>query len=657
MLGLLDNLMTQTFLLFLFVTAFALAEDRYTFSENGTRRAYRLADAPQLSGEQERSGTGAKGAILFYEEAALPSEARLQSMTAAERAARMKKAERWLTVKILVMNGQQLAKQVVKPLREESASIEGWTLVTYADAEAAFKAIQWMSKEGWQFMPVFARQRSTKQATVFSGPRQREVNDPLFTKQWHLKDASEGAEAGGSNLAAAWDFVTGKGINVVIVDDGLEIGHVDLKQNSYPLDSGYHRNFNDGPEGNPSPTTAKQNHGTSCGGVVAARGFNGEGLSGVAPEAKLMGVRLIAGPATDEAEGMAFGWQPAGTTVHVSSNSWGPDDDGIDGGRQGLLAAAGIAKAATSNRDGLGTVVVISAGNGRSKGDNAGYDGYSSSRFAIGVGAVNRAGQPSSYSEEGMNVAVSAFGGEFAAPDVIWTTNNSGPQANALVREGGTSQAPVDYTDSFNGTSAAAPQVSGAAALLLERNPKLNYRDVKEILMSTARRTGLKDGDGFVKNGAGFLFSHSFGAGVINVAKALELADGWKSLGPISEVASQQPNLDVAIPDGEGTSEAVKFDFANSNLRVEHVEFTVNVTHPIRGDLGFILVSPSGMRSLAVRRPNDDTQDFTSFTFTSVRHWGEVSSGTWELRVADLAANGAKGTLKSASMKLYGTAR
>ena len=334
-----------------------------------------------------------------------------------------------------------------------------------------------------------------------------------------------------------------------------------------------------------------------------------------------------------------------------------PDDDGIDGGRQGLLAAAGLAKAATGNREGLGTVVVISAGNGRAKGDNSSYDGYSSSRFAIGVGAVNRAGQPSSYSEEGMNVAVSAFGGEFAAPDVIWTTNNSGPEANTHLREGGTSQAPVDYTDSFNGTSAAAPQVSGAAALLLERNPKLNYRDVKEILISTARRTGLKDGDGFIKNGAGFWFSHSFGAGVIHVAKALEMADSWKSLGPITEVANQQPDLNLAIPDGEGASEAVKFDFANSNVRVEHVEFTVNVTHPIRGDLGFILVSPSGMRSLAERRPNDDTQDFNSFTFTSVRHWGEVSSGTWELRAADLAANGAKGTLKSASMKLYGTVR
>jgi kexin len=444
---------------------------------------------------------------------------------------------------------------------------------------------------------------------------------------------------------------------VVIVDDGLEIGHIDLQDNTYPLETGYHRNFNDGPEGDPNPTTVKAAHGTSCGGIVAARGFNHEGLSGVAPEAKLMGVRLIAGPVTDEAEGLAFGWQPVGTTVHVSSNSWGPDDDGIDGGRQGPLASAGMAKAATANRDGRGTVIVVSAGNGRQKGDNSSFDGYASSRFAMGVGAVNRAGQPSSYSEEGMNVAMSAFGGEFYPPDVIWTTNRSGSEANALLKEPGVSEAPVDYTDSFNGTSAAAPQVSGAVALLLERNPKLHYRDVKEILMSTARSAGLKDGDAFATNGAGFAFSHSFGAGVINVAKALEAADRWNSLGPLVEVSSSQASLDMAIPDGEGLPEAVKFDLASTNLRVEHVEFTVTVAHPLRGDLSFVLVSPSGMKSIAQRRPNDDTANFTSFTFTSVRHWGETSSGIWELRVTDRVANGSKGTLESATMKVYGTAR
>lgn len=618
----------------------SLAQDLFTFSENGTPHRYRLADS--------------KGAPVFYDQSALPTEERLKAMSPAARSARLKTAQRWLSAKVLVKNGHGAAKRTIRPRSEESSPIDGWTLETYADPQEALRAIQWMAKQQWQLMPVFARQQVSKQATQFSGPRQREVNDPLFPKQWHL---SESAEAGGLNLGAAWDYVTGKGTNVVVVDDGLEIGHTDLKENAYPLESRMHRNFNDGPESDPSPTTAKASHGTSCGGIVAARGFNSEGLSGVAPEAKLMGIRLIAGPSTDEAEGLAFGWQPEGTLVHVSSNSWGPNDDGIDGGRQGVLAAAGMEKAATKNRDGLGTVVVVSAGNGHKKGDDSSYDGYASSRFAIAVGAVNRSGQPSSYSEQGMNVAVSAFGGEYHPPDVIWTTNNSGAEANAILKEPGASQAPVDYTDSFNGTSAAAPQVSGAIALLLERNPRLHYRDVKEILMTTARRKGLKEGDPFVTNGGGFAFSHSFGAGVIDVSKALESADAWTSLGPSVEASRGQENLEVAIPDGTGTSEGVKFDFGDSNLRVEHVEVTVTVTHPLRGDVGFVLLSPSGMLSVAERRPNDDTKDFSSFTFTSVRHWGEPSTGIWELRAADGAANGAQGILKAASVKIYGTSR
>ena len=52
-------------------------------------------------------------------------------------------------------------------------------------------------------------------------------------------------------------------------------------------------------------------------------------------------MRLIAGPSADDAEGIAFAWQPDGLLTHVSSNSWGPSDDGKSAGRLSVLAAAG----------------------------------------------------------------------------------------------------------------------------------------------------------------------------------------------------------------------------------------------------------------------------------------------------------------------------
>lgn len=644
--------MIRTSILTLSLLQFLTAQEVFEFSDNGAKRRFELAD-PAAPNMKVRSAQGQTSAV-FYDLSDLPTRQKLNAMSAEDRAKRLEKASRTLTAKVLVKNDSpeklSALKQATGFRAEEASLLQGWALVTYDSPEAALAAVRWLAgKSGWEFMPVLARRQARRQA--FGGALQRGVNDPLYQSQWHLLG---GMDIG---LAAAWDFVTGKGINITIVDDGLEVNHPDLKEAAYPVASKYHFNFNEGPNEDPSPLKASENHGTNCAGLAGARGFNGIGVAGVAPEARLMGLRLIAGEAGDDAEAVAMAWQPDGIITHVSSNSWGPEDDGKSSGRPGPLAMAGHEVAATRNRNGLGTVIVISAGNGRGEGDDSSYDGYSSSRFAISVGAVNRKGEPSSFSEQGMAVAVSAFGGEFQPPDVLWTTNNSGSAALAGLKEKfPSSVAPVDYSDAFNGTSAAAPQVSGAAALLLERNPRLGYRDVKEILMRSARREGLTGGDPFVENAGGFFFSHSFGAGLLNVARALSLADNWQNLGPLRSVTVTQSNIDAEIPDKSAEGPVVRFDLSDSNLRVESVEFTVQIAHPSRGDLGFLLTSPGGMRSIAEPRPQDDNADFENYTFTSVRHWGETSRGVWTLRVVDLA-EGNVGGLLAARIRVHGTAR
>ncbi|MBI4892708.1 MAG: S8 family serine peptidase [Acidobacteria bacterium] len=637
-------------------------QDVFEFSENGAKRKFELYNPPSGEAGQSRQAGGKAAAaapISFVDQSELPTEKRLAQMSPEDRAKRMESASRQLTTKLLVRSGApslEALRAATGYLKQEESLLQGWTMVTYENPTAALQAVRWLAKQqGQEYMPVFARQQHTRQAPAnpYAAPLQRTVNDPLYPNQWHLN-----SETLDISLKAAWDYVTGKGINVTIVDDGMQVAHPDLVENAYPLDSNFHRNFNGGPENDPTPDTAKSNHGTACAGLVGARGFNGIGLSGVAPEAKLMGLRLIAGPSADDAEGVAFGWQPEGQITHVSSNSWGPTDDGKAAGRLSALAAAGQEKAATKNRDGLGTVVVISAGNGRQEGDNSSYDAYSSTRFGISVGAVNRKGEASSFSEEGVAVAISAFGGEFNPPETIWTTNNSGEEALAILKAAKeTSQAPVDYTDAFNGTSAAAPQVSGAAALLLERNPKLGYRDVKEILMRSARQEGLLPADSFVKNGGGFLFSNAFGAGLLNVAGALALAENWKNLGELQSVEKTGAESGVAISEDlkAGAPAEITFDLSDVDLRVEAVEFEVNVQHPYRGEVGFILTSPSGMRSLVEVRGPDDTANFQDFLFTSVRHWGESSKGVWKIRAIDIKENGSGGVFQSAKLRVFGT--
>jgi hypothetical protein len=255
-----------------------------------------------------------------------------------------------------------------------------------------------------------------------------------------------------------------------------------------------------------------------------------------------------------------------------------------------------------------------------------------------------------------MNVAISALGGEYDPPGVMWTTNNSGGEAYAIKAEKfPTTEAPMNYTDAFNGTSAAAPQISGAAALLLEKNPRLGYRDVKEILIRTAFREGLKGSDEFATNGAGIPFSHSFGAGLVNVSAAVERAATWENLGPL--VSAELVNREAGPIADDGSPTFRTFDFSSvRNIRVEHVELVVNVKHAKRGDLAFGITSPSGMVSIANPRQPDEGADFEEYTFTSVRHWGEASTGSWRVGILDSQANGVTGQIVNATLRVYGTA-
>lgn len=594
-------------------------------------------------------------APVFYDRSELPRADRLARMSAESRERRMAAARRILTSQLLVhftSDRSWEALAATNPTGREASVVDGWMLVFYADPNSAMQATEWLIRAGgWEFAPVFARQFYKRQA---AGTLRREVNDPLFGKQWHL--ATSGVNL---RMGAAWDTVTGKGINIVVVDDGLWVGHEDLRANAYPLTSNYHRNFGQGPANDPTPQSAGESHGTSCAGLIAAVGFNDLGVIGVAPEARLMGVRYVGQePAGGEADtARALLWQPDGIVSHVSSNSWGSEDDGIDTGRMSSQQAAAMQKGATEGRAGLGMVYVIAAGNGRGEQDDSSYDEFAGSRYAIAVGAVNREGQQSSYSESGMNVALSALGGEMSPPGMMWTTNNMGADPYTLLQQQfETSTAPINYTDAFNGTSAATPQVSGAVALLLERNPGLGYRDVKEILIRSARRDGLKGGDAFVTNGGGIPFSHSFGAGLLNVSGALDLAANWKNLGQ-QYVATMTSEDVLPIPNGAKDEGAVyQFDFSKyAAMRVEHVELTVDVLHTRRGDLSFGILSPSGMESIADARPNDDGENFEDYKFTSVRHWGETSTGVWSVVVMDNKKNAETGAVGKVSLKVIGT--
>ena len=441
-------------------------------------------------------------------------------------------------------------------------------------------------------------------------------------------------------------------MTVAVVDDGLELTHPDLIANI--ADAALHGNVLD--ENNDATPPAASNHGTICAGFIAARGNNGIGMTGAAPQARLIGVRLLGtgktgNSATDVQEAAAFGWRT--DVVQISSNSWGPNDDGKTLSAPDVAALAAMRAGVTTGRGGRGVVYFVAAGNGRDSADYAGYDGYSGSRFVLAIGATDNRGKQAAFSESGPQLIACAAGQTSEGSDTqLLATDNVGPRGvnTAASPEG-------DYTTSgTQGTSYSTPQAAGVAALMLQANPNLGWRDVKEIFIRTARKNDPTDSD-WLTNGAGFHFSHKYGAGYVDAAAALAAARTWTNLG--TEIsATQTSTTSGTIPDNDsatGASRVLTFASA-ANLRVETVEVTVSVTHANRGQLRCELLSPVGTRTvLGIPRAPDTGANFTNWVFSSPRHWGESGNGTWTVRVFDTVA-GTEGTLTSVSVTLFGTA-
>jgi hypothetical protein len=203
-------------------------------------------------------------------------------------------------------------------------------------------------------------------------------------------------------------------------------------------------------QGDPDPLNiGGDQHGTDVSKFLAAEADNGEDGVGAAPESTLVGFRMATRSARtkeQELDLLQRQWQ-----VDVSHNSWSYSGESFRDDFLGAYAQQGaaIAHAATHGRDGLGTVIVRSAGNnGWSwEGDSVNAHNYQNNRFTMTVGATDSSGNVQGFSNKG---------------PAIWAV------------------APGDAT------SYTAPLLSGTVALMLEANPGLGYRDVQAIVALTA---------------------------------------------------------------------------------------------------------------------------------------------------------------------------
>ncbi len=478
------------------------------------------------------------------------------------------------------------------------------------------------------------------------------ISDPLRRHQWHLNNFGQtgGTVGMDARVLPVWNAgIRGSGVTVAVVDDGLQWTHPDLSPN-YVASASYDFNGNDS---DPSPGSSIDSHGTSVGGVIAARD-NGVCGVGAAYRAGVSGIRLLGAATTDAQDANALTYQF--NTNWIYNNSWGPNAP-LDG--PGPLLAAAMSNAVVNGRSGRGTIYVFSAGNGLQNNENVNENGFANSRFTIAVSAVDHNGRQTWYSEPGTAIFVTA-GSNFM---YNWWNYNTLPPGTTgitttdLLGSAGYNgySATLDCTNDFGGTSSSGPLVSGVIALMLNANPNLGWRDVQHILARTAFQNDPTDPE-WRTNAAGFRYNFKYGFGAVDAQAAVALAQTWTNV-PAPTNYSGSQTVDATIPDaGAPITRSINLSVP-SNFVIEHVEVVFNATHTYRGDLELLLTAPSGTQSLIKpTRIQDSGDNFNNWRMMTINNWGENGSGTWTLSVRD-AFTGDVGTWNSWQIVLHGYLR
>ncbi len=327
--------------------------------------------------------------------------------------------------------------------------------------------------------------------------------DPFYKNQWGMQDIG---------VKNAWKQATGKGIIVAVIDSGVDYNHEDLVDNMWRnegemgFDNQGHdksnNNVDDDGNGYIDDVMAwdfsdndnkpydvhgqildvvlkgeNPGHGTHCAGNIAAKAGNGKGTVGVAPDAKIMGLRFISKSGQGDTAGAIKAIMYAiNNGARVLSNSWGSEgEDPKEAGDNHAL------KEVITGGQEKGVLFVFAAGNGHK---GIGYDNDTDPKpgvpasYAIdniiSVAAIDKENKLGKFSNWGLKTV------HIAAPGVqVFSTTVGNTYADTLFNVFG-------FKATWDGTSMAAPQVAGALALYWSKHPEAKWQDVKKALLDSA---------------------------------------------------------------------------------------------------------------------------------------------------------------------------
>ena len=326
----------------------------------------------------------------------------------------------------------------------------------------------------------------------------RSPSDPLTGSQYALSQM---------NTAAAWDYEVGTSslVTVAVMDSGVLSTHPDLTAKFVTLAA--NRYFDPGASGAASvdnPPAQACQHGTHVAGIAAASTDNGNQIAGVSWGARLLSLRVFdtagcpvscSGCGTNDA---AIGNALAYAATLQNTPTHGKIVVNISlGGCGGCSAPLQSSVTAAVN---AGVVIIAAAGNSNCSGQVVEAPGNCSG--IIPVGATNSSGDIATFSSRGPELA----SGGVAAPGVNVLTTDLG-----------------NGTVTNTGTSFAAPNVAGVAALLIAAKPNFTGSNITSYVRSTLRTSA--DAVGLGTAAEGFKTAgNSSGAGRVNAFLAMRLA-------------------------------------------------------------------------------------------------------------------------------------
>ena len=376
-------------------------------------------------------------------------------------------------------------------------------------------------------------------------------NDPRFSEQWALKNrGTTGGQFGSDiNASQAWGATTGtRRTSVAVIDSGIDFSHSDLRSNQWNNILEQANSQDDDSNGfaddlhgwdfvmNSNEIKDAQGHGTAIAGIIAARGNNAIGISGVMWRASLMSLRVLDDTGTGDiaraVEAMDYAVQNGAQVINCS---WGTDDASI-----ALREAVGRA----SRR---GVVVVASAGNGRRDIETQPH-------------------YPASYDSDNL-IAVAS-----TDADLLATLSNWGATHVSIAAPGKdilTTKMGGDY-QTISGSSASAAFVTGVVGLIKTLRPWLGADRTREMILRGARQVPS-------------LSDKVAAKGVVNAAGALEVLSTLSQTDGLNGSNGNNGGEHGNNGNGRGSQAGTRPGGGNGNGNRDGHEFTVPPIPPTRG--------------------------------------------------------------------------